>query len=708
MDANKDSLGKLARLYGIQTAYYDVNHRRQTADPDALLAILHALGAPVRVLPDTATAIQEKQQATWQQMLEPVQVAWDGGITAVPLRLPASLAQSPIHASLRLEHGETRRYDWRNPLIMDAAEIAGDKYITAQLLLQEVLPPGYHRLTIEAGQGQAESLIISAPMKAYDTQAAEQKWGVFLPLYALHTGRSIGSGDYVDLATLAVWAGQRGAGVVATLPLLPIFAETGADPSPYNPISRQLWNEAYLNIETIPELSACPPAQEILSSSSFQKEATKLEQSKLVDYPRVAALKKPILKQLCRHFFTHDTVRREEFERFIAANPVIADYARFRAAGEQFGLTWRNWPQRLSSGTIKGEDCNPSHVRYHEYTQWLAHQQMQCAAERARRSNISLYLDLPQGVHPDGYDVWRERDIFLPGVTAGAPPDTVFTRGQDWAFSPLHPDKLREHRYAYTIACLHHHLKYAGILRIDHMMGFHRLFCIPHGMPARRGVYLHYRAEELYAILTLESCRHNSIIVGEDLGTVPPYVRPAMKKHGLNRMYVLHYELASRPEKGPPPVSRDLVASLNTHDMPPFASAWDGSEIEMRRKLGLLDSVGAATEQQRLRIIKKALGDYLRRKGWLTDAAEDTATVLKACLSFLSASDARLVLVNLEDLWGETQPQNVPAVSGQDYPSWRRKTRYSFEEFCRLPEVNSILKMINDIRSGKDTTKGIR
>jgi len=305
------------------------------------------------------------------------------------------------------------------------------------------------------------------------------------------------------------------------------------------------------------------------------------------------------------------------------------------------------------------------------------------------------------GVHPDGYDVWREREIFMPDISAGAPPDAVFTKGQNWRFPPLHPEKIREQGYRYIIACLRHHLRCASILRIDHVMGLHRLFCIPKGLEAEHGVYVYYQAEELYAILALESHRHKAIIVGEDLGTVPSYVRPAMRRHDLHRMYVVHYELASDLRRGLPPVSSNSVASLNTHDMPPFAAFWQGLDIEERRRIGLLDKAGVKEEKNRLLSMKRALVTFLQDRDWLQGAENDIAAVLKACLSFLAASRARIVLINLEDLWLETHPQNIPSTR-KEYPNWRRRTQYTFEQFCQLPQVVDTLLTVNELRKRSD------
>jgi 4-alpha-glucanotransferase len=228
-------------------------------------------------------------------------------------------------------------------------------------------------------------------------------------------------------------------------------------------------------------------------------------------------------------------------------------------------------------------------------------------------------------------------------------------------------------------------------------MSLHRLFCIPKGLEAAHGVYVRYQAEELYAILAVESHRHKAIIVGEDLGTVPSYVRPAMRRHNLHRIYVVHYELASDLRRGLPPVSSNSVASLNTHDMPPFAAFWQGLDIEEWRRIGLLDKAGVEEEKNRLLSMKKALVTFLQDRDWLQGAANDIAAVLKACLSFLAASQARMVLVNLEDLWLEIQPQNIPSTR-KEYPNWRRRAKYTFEEFCQMPQVVDTLLMINELR----------
>ena len=319
-------------------------------------------------------------------------------------------------------------------------------------------------------------------------------------------------------------------------------------------------------------------------------------------------------------------------------------------------------------------------------------------ADQARRRGPGLYLDLPVGVHGAAYDVWRERALFAEGASAGAPPDTFFTKGQDWGFPPLKPEALREQGYAYLVACLRHHLEHAGVLRLDHVMQLYRLFWIPQGLEAKDGVYVRYPAEELLAVLALESHRYQALLVGENLGTVPPEVNAALERRGVLGMYVMQYELAPGApglERTPPAAT---VASLNTHDMPPFKAFWEGLDIADRQELGLLDEEQARVERERREATRRELEALVRPRD-LQDEPPDVQEVLRRLLERLAASPARLMLVNLEDLWGETEPQNVPGTT-DERPNWRRKARLGFEELSTDPEVLATLRRVDELRRG--------
>jgi 4-alpha-glucanotransferase len=311
---------------------------------------------------------------------------------------------------------------------------------------------------------------------------------------------------------------------------------------------------------------------------------------------------------------------------------------------------------------------------------------------------VHLYLDLPLGVHTHSYDVWREREAFVLEADGGAPPDGFFTKGQNWGFPPLHPDVIRQQGYRYVLAYLRHQLRHTGLLRIDHVMGLHRLFWVPKGMEAAQGVYVRYATEELYALLNVESHRHEVVLVGENLGTVPAYVNATMARRHLQRLYVVQYALTAETETALPQVLQHTVASMNTHDMPPFAAYAQGLDIDDRQQQTLLSVEEAAEEHQQRQAYLTALRGFLVQQGFLTSLKADTGAVLDACLAFLSASPAALVMLNLEDLWLETQPQNFPGTH-TERPNWQSKTRYSLEEIRQLPEVLATLERVRQLRA---------
>ncbi|MGI9861967.1 4-alpha-glucanotransferase [Moorella naiadis] len=695
-------LHRLCRWCGVETAYRDVEGRLRAASAESLLAALQALGVPVAGLTAVPGALRERQQQYWQSLCEPVVVAWSGRPGVVELRLlagQAGQAAAPLECRLQLEDGRLWRWvlDADRLRLTRIAVVEGVTFTARQLSLPAGLPWGYHNLHLHLAGRTREVLVIVAPRRAWEMTGrgtgvpqgddkgrvgspgrsgkGERLWGSFLPLYALYTRHSPGAGDFGDLKALVRWAGSLGAGFTGTLPLLAAFLDEPLAPSPYQPVSRLFWNEFYLDISRLAETRRCPEVQELYNAAAVRQEIASLQAAPLVNYRRGMALKRRLLEICARGFFSRPPGEQEGLRRWLAGHPEALDYARFRATMEKQHTTWPTWPARMREGHLTEGDYDPAAVQYHLYVQWQTQRQLQEVATVARRSGQGLYLDFPLGVHGEGYDTWRYRQAFATGASSGAPPDTFFRQGQDWGFPPLHPEGIRQDGYRYYRACLRQHLHYAGILRLDHVMGLHHLYWIPCGLTAREGIYVRYHARELYAILSLESWRHRVLLVGEDLGTVPAYVRRAMDRHNIYRMYVLSSEYTGQPDRALPPVATRSLASLNTHDMPPFAVFW-------REKRG----------RQRA-----ALPIFLYNQGCLELPTTAAASLLRASLAYLGASPARLLLVNLEDLWLETEPQNIPGTV-TEYPNWRRRARYSLEEFRRLPGVANLLQEINRLR----------
>jgi 4-alpha-glucanotransferase len=335
---------------------------------------------------------------------------------------------------------------------------------------------------------------------------------------------------------------------------------------------------------------------------------------------------------------------------------------------------------------------------YHLYCQWQLDEQLSrmsgCDAASATGAAAAplaggaagLFLDLPLGVHPGGFDTWRWPELFAAGMSAGAPPDAFFAHGQDWEFPPLHPRRASEQGHQYFAACLRAHMRHAAYLRIDHVMSLHRLFWVPTGAEPADGVYVTYPAEELYAVLSLESHRNKTVVVGEDLGTVPAEVRPAMRRHGVLRTWVFQGGLRPRAADPVGSVPAGSVVSLNTHDMFPYAGFVSGDDISARVRTGQLDEAGARREIAARRRLVTRLDAWLpqilpppetSRAAAMSDlipegASSEAGRSLGRALGHLARSDARLALVSLDDILLETQPQNMPG-TGAGWGNWQRK-----------------------------------
>lgn len=670
------ALRELARRHGIQTAFLEMGGRRRVASDDSLAGALEALGVAVDGPGGAVRALREDSDHRDRRALPPVLVAWNG-----LLRLPAPPAgRSHGTVQLTLESGRPHPLEPRPRPTR--------------------VPFGYHRLSAGPGRAADECLVIAAPRRC--PEPAGRSWGTFLPLYALRTGRDWGVGDLTDLGDLLEWVAGLGGTVAATLPLLASFLGEPFEPSPYSPASRLFWNELYADVSGAPEVASSQAARARAASSPARRERRALRRSDLVDYRRVAGAKRRVMEAGAESFFAAGPSHpgRASFRAFLRSNPDARRYASFMATSDRLGRPWTAWPGRERDGRLRPEGGHTTAYRYHLYAQWLMERQMGALSGRASASGVRLMFDIPLGVNPGGYDVWRERELFALGASVGAPPDPFFAGGQNWGFPPPHPERLRQQGYRYPIACLRHLLRHAGAVRIDHVMGLHRLFWVPRGLGARDGVYVRYRSEELYAIVALEAHRSGAIVVGEDLGTVPREVRLAMARHGLLRSHVL--QLEARPGRRPP-LPRppgDSLASLNTHDLPTFASFWRGEDIGDPARWGPPSPDAAAAvgaERARREALRSAVVEQLRREGLVTAGRPSPQAAARGALLHLARSSAAMVVANLEDLWLETLPQNVPGTWGEG-PNWRRRARHSLEEIRKMPAVLGTLKGMDRAR----------
>ncbi|MFN2441394.1 MAG: 4-alpha-glucanotransferase [Thermoanaerobaculia bacterium] len=675
---------ELALLYSIQPAYRDMNGKKTRASEPALLATLKALGAPIENRQDVAEALRRRRLELCRRVVEPVTTHWGTGPLRLRLTVPADAADAPIHLHLRLEDGTEHSLspDAIRDISTYRVEQTEYRRRIADIPLG-ILPSGYHELTLSWNGQTHRTLLLAAPERAWE-QPGRKMWGVFAPVYGLRSERDWGVGDLTDLSRLIRNVGDFGGAGIATLPLQAVFLSEPFEPSPYSPVSRLFFNELYLDPERIPEFDTSEEARSLVASHEFQQQSAELRQSELVDYRKVASLKRRVVEMLAESFFERGSPeRRSEFEAFLGENPRVESYARFRAVVES-----GKWPERPPEGSLLQLDASDEPARrYHLYAQWQIHRQLESVAGLARSNGFGLYLDFPLGVHGGGFDAWDQRELFAMDASAGAPPDSLFTGGQNWGFPPLHPERLRETGYRYLIESLRASMRFAGVLRFDHVMALHRLYWIPPGIPATEGVYVRYNIEEHLAILAIESHRFRTIIVGEDLGTVPAIIQHRMKRHGLHRMYVLQYEIWPGNQVREAPAAS--VASLNTHDMPPFAGYWKGIDLEERHRLGQMPEL--ERERQQRERTTDAFASFVGKRSEQETNQGDPASVYDAAMEYLARGPAELVLANAEDLWLAVDAQNLPGTH-LEHPNWRRKLARRVDELTADPELAARLR----------------
>ena len=629
-------LQALATAMGVRTRYTDGLGRRVTVHEDTLVRVCAALGAPVTGAHDAAEALRAYRAAKKLVHVPPVVVAWDGIMP--PVRIGG---RGPIQAALALEDGgspglavERRRLTARDPL-----------------------PLGYHRLTVETGGRVETCTVIAAPVQAYRRPDARRSWGVGTQLAALRSARSRSVGDLRDLESLCRWVGGHGGDLVMVLPLLPTFNTEPAEPSPYSSASRLFWSELMLD---------------------------------LGDAHRPAP--KPAILDLARA----DAEVRAALVGIPAPDPAHLDdelvrYARFRGAQARLGRNWRAWPAPAREGTLEPEHVDPEEERFHLVAQTEVQRQLRALRQRLDRDGLRLGLDLAVGLHGDGYDPWSRQSLFGDGMSVGAPPDGGFPSGQDWGFSPVLPDASRREGHRYVAASIANQVALSGVLRVDHVMAWTRLYWIPHGFGLHEGTYVKYPAEELFAVLTLESVRHRCEIVGENLGTVPPEIDRALPRHRIWGTYLAQFQASEDPKVAPPTVTQ--MAQVGTHDTPTFAEWLTGDDIPERVRYRLLAEEAVPDVQKERRRATRRLARRLGRP------VDDPRGLYAELLSWLGASDSPLVVPWLEDFWFEGSRVNLPGTRSSERPNWQRPMRLLLDEIFTDGEIEALIRRLAEART---------
>lgn len=708
------SLRALADRLGIVAEYVDQTGKetRRTSD-ETRRALLAVMGVDAHDDESAARALRELDERERADAVAPVRVvaAREGrGPASVVARRPAG-ARGPVEWTVEVheETGAVVRGEGRTDDTRDELEVP----------LPRALSQGYHTVRVSLRSGRArsegEQLLVVVPdgcPDAGEKLGGHPGFGVVANLYAVRSARNWGTGDLTDLADLLEWAAARGAAFVGVNPLHAL-RNRGGEISPYSPISRLFRNALYIDVEAVPELETSRIARDMLSSEATRTELDRLRRSDRIDYERVMALKRPILRALHGEYVARHAgrggEREHECRRYAELQgEALTDFATFMAIEESLERNsgawtdWHRWPEELrdprSDAVKRFREEHGDDVGFHIWLQCEIDRQLAVAQQRARDGGaaIGLYQDLAIGSSPAGSDPWMFPELFVHGAAVGAPPDPYSATGQNWGLPPISPHALRRTRYRYWIQLVRSALRHAGALRIDHVLGLFQQFWIPEGKSGTDGAYVRFPTDDLLGIIALEATRAGAVVVGEDLGTVPPDVPPGLKRWKVLSSKVLYFEREGESGfKAAAAYDADALATANTHDMATLEGWWHGRDIELRAEVGLIESGNVEGEREKREAEKQALLDRLVRDVAATPAeiSSGGASFRGAVHEFLCETPAVLVGLALDDLIGESEPVNLPGVGPDKYPSWSRKSSLPLESLPSDPDVERALRV---------------
>ncbi|KMQ80351.1 4-alpha-glucanotransferase (amylomaltase) [Candidatus Burkholderia pumila] len=678
----------LAERAGFEIEWKDAHKEMRRVPESTLSILLEKLGLPC----GNATQIKQSMatidaEVTGKKLPPLVTAEVDSGIA-----LPVSVAKSGARYRIELESGEVIDGRFTSP-----------KGETA--LLSPISEPGYHTLVIN----DHRTTLAVAPSRCYTIEdawrslndassAAPPLWGVAAQVYGLRRKGDGGIGDFSALAALAKNVAKRNGHALAISPMHAMFSAEPNKFSPYSPSSRLFLNIAHIDPAAV---LGAPAARAAIEKAGVADELKSLEALDLIDWPRAMKARLAILRSLFETFLKDkETPFYKDFAAFVEdGGRPLEDHARFEALqAEQLAKNgeghWRNWSDALrdprSDAVASFAEANRHEVDFYLFTQWLAAKSLMHAQHAGRNAGmtVGLVADLAVGCDSAGSHAWSYPDEMLTGVSVGAPPDLFNQAGQSWGLATFSPRAMRMQGFSAFIDMLRCAFKCAGGIRIDHILGLRRLWLVPEGESAKDGAYLRYPLEDLLRLIALESWRFRAIVVGEDLGTVPPGFTERLQEHGLLGIRVLWFERAEEGEGFKPPRDWDssVTATTTTHDLPTVTGWWRGEDIVWRSKIGQTmeradgrDAVEAAMEErgEDRAHLWRAFQDAEIAPTDVEAPDIDNAPVDEA-LAFVAATPAPLVTYPLEDLLALAEQPNLPG-SIDEHPNWRRRLTKSVD-----------------------------
>lgn len=700
----------LARSFGVATEFWDWQGDQVEVPASTVVAVLAALGVDACDEQAVEQSLARVREAPWRRTLPPVVVTREGEAPPVHVHVPHGAG---IGAWVETEDGGRRAVAqqdrWVEPRTVDGS-LVGEATFT----VPADLPLGWHvlRVTVDDVDSSCPLVVTPRRLELHPDLADRQSWGFAAQLYAVRSESSWGLGDLADLAELADWSGRDlGADFVLINPLHAAEVTGRMEPSPYLPTTRRFVNPVYIRVEDIRETGYLVSTDRALVGWQAEALRASNRRSDELDRDEVWAAKKAALETVFRAGRT--PARQSSFDAFRAREgPGLRDYATWCALSERLGMPPSQWPDdahdHASPLLARLRVELAERITFYEWLQWVADVQLGAAQRTALDAGmtVGVVADLAVGVHPEGADTWALKGVLAEGVSVGAPPDAYNQQGQDWSQPPWRPDALAELGYGPYRDMLRTVLRHAGGLRVDHIIGLFRLWWVPDGRGPTEGTYVRYDHDALIGILALEAHRAGAFVVGEDLGTVEPWVRDYLGERGILGTSILWFEKDAEGEPLRPESWRELsLASVTTHDLPPTAGYLAGEHVELRERLGLLTR-DLVTEMEVDAADRTAVLKLLRDMALLPDDPTERQTV-EALHRYLTWTPSRLIGVSLPDAVGDRRTQNQPGTS-TEYPNWKLPladgagTPVLLEDLRTRPRAASLAAVL----SGRDRAPG--
>lgn len=685
MALSDPALGELVDRFGISTQFYDWKGRHTQVGEQTVIAILAEFGVDASTPERARAAAQRVRDDHWRRIVQPCVVLRAGQEGRVDVHVPAG---APVSLRIVGEDGNDH-LPWQVDNWNPDRPIDGRMIGEATFGIPGNLPLGYHELIVTIGTHDADGSAADGGIHATATSTiivtpnrvglprrmgASRVWGYAAQLYSVRSHHSWGLGDLTDLADLCTWSASQGAGYLLTNPLHAAEVAGRMEPSPYLPSSRLFVNPIYIRPELIAEYHDLDQYDASLIES-LRTTTLDDDPQALLDRDRTWQAKSQALELI--HRVDMSASRRMAFTAFrVARGRRLEDFATWCLLSELHGSDWHDWPAELhdphGAAVARVRREHADRIDFHMWLQWIADQQLSTAQSSGTDAGmpVGLICDLAVGVNGSGADAWMLNGLFAREMNVGAPPDPFNQAGQDWGQPPMRPDVLEQMAYAPLREMVSSALRHAGGVRIDHIMGLFRLWWVPRGLGPRHGAYVRYNHEAMVGVVALEAYRAGALVIGEDLGTVEPWVRDHLASRGILGTSIMWFETGpdGRP-KQPQQWREHAMSSVTSHDLPPTSSYLRGDHVELRDRLGLLTE-SVDEERENARRERETWLASLRQQGVLEADEDDPEQVTLAMHTLLTRTPSKVINATLTDAVGDPRTQNLPGTE-DEYPNWR-------------------------------------